>query len=283
MALVENTLFGVRDKVKIAIDRLKSFEPKDGYYLAFSGGKDSIVIKKLADLAGVKYDAHYSVTTVDPPELVRYIKKHHPETIFDRPEKTMWELIPEKRMPPTRIVRYCCDVLKERHGKGRVVVTGVRWAESNNRKANRHLVNIGQKGSAKAKVYNTDNDEARRSVEHCYQEQKVLVNPIIDWSDEDVWEFIHLHKLPYCELYDQGYTRLGCIGCPMAGGKAQENEFVKYPKYKDAYIRAFSRMIKKRKKDGLETDWETGEEVLKWWVSGIGKKPEQPMIDFIEE
>lgn len=132
-----------KSKLETAIQRLKTFEPEQGYYLAFSGGKDSIVIKALADMAGVKYDAHYSVTSVDPPELVRFIKDKHPDVIWEYPRlkdgtrATMWNLIPQKKMPPTRLVRYCCDVLKEGGGEGRFVVTGVRWAESSKRKNNR--------------------------------------------------------------------------------------------------------------------------------------------------
>lgn len=125
-----------KDKVEMAIQRLKTFEPEEGYYLAFSGGKDSCVIKALADMAGVKYDAHYNVTSVDPPELIYFIREHHPDVKFeysyDKEGKrvTMWNLIPRKGMPPTRLVRYCCDVLKEHGGEGRFKVTGVRKAES---------------------------------------------------------------------------------------------------------------------------------------------------------
>ena len=62
------------DRVETAIERLKAFEPPEGYWLAFSGGKDSVVVKALADMAGVKYEAHYQNTSVDPPELVQFIK-----------------------------------------------------------------------------------------------------------------------------------------------------------------------------------------------------------------
>ena len=106
-----------KDKVQVAIERLQMFEPKDeGYYLAFSGGKDSVVIKALADMAGVKYDAHYSVTSVDPPELISFVKEQHPDVFFDIPKDkegkavTMWNLIPKKKMPPTRVARYCCSL-----------------------------------------------------------------------------------------------------------------------------------------------------------------------------
>ena len=145
--------FNGRDKVDKAIMRLQAYCPEEGYYLCFSGGKDSCVIKALADMAEVKYDAHYSVSSVDPPELVRFIKDVHPDVIFDYPRYkdgtvcTMWNLIPKKTMPPTRIVRYCCQYLKEQngHGKGRLKVTGVRWAESTNRRKNQSEVTIMDK------------------------------------------------------------------------------------------------------------------------------------------
>ena len=236
------------DKVQTAIDRLQSHEPEEGYYLAFSGGKDSITIYRLAEMAGVSFDAHYNLTTVDPPELVNFIKDEYPDVNIDYPEMTMWELIPHKKMPPTRIVRYCCEVLKERGGMGRFVVTGIRWQESASRKK-------------------------RRMVESCNKHKnKLYIHPIIDWSEKEVWEFIKQENIKYCGLYDEGHTRLGCIGCPMQGGDGMKRDFKKWPKYRNAYVRAFERMIKARKEAGLETDWENGEEVLKWWV---GDQPKE--------
>jgi len=143
--------FNGNDKVDKAIMRLQAYEPSEGYFLCFSGGKDSCVIKALADMANVKYDAHYHSTSVDPPELIRFIKDNHPDVIFDYPRDkdgnriTMWNLIPKKKMPPTRIVRYCCKELKEQGGKGRLKVTGVRWAESVNRKKNQGEVTFMDK------------------------------------------------------------------------------------------------------------------------------------------
>lgn len=127
------------DKVEVAVKRIQTFEPPEGYYLAFSGGKDSVVVKALCDMAHVKYDAHYNITTVDPPELVRFVKsfpdvKMEHSRYKDGSIVTMWNLIPKKKLPPTRIARYCCDYLKERAGEGRFVITGVRQAESARRK-----------------------------------------------------------------------------------------------------------------------------------------------------
>lgn len=137
-----------KDKVQVAIERLQAFEPPEGYYLAFSGGKDSVVIKALADMAGVKYDAHYNHTSVEPPELVRFVREQHPDVSIewhkdkDGNRITMWNLIPKRSFPPTRIARYCCQELKETGGNGRMCITGVRWAESPNRRANQGEVTI---------------------------------------------------------------------------------------------------------------------------------------------
>lgn len=288
MALFEKYIDGtVRDKVQIAIDRYIAFEPEEGYFIAFGGGKDSCVVLALAKMAGVKYDAHYSVTTVDPPELVQFIKDKYPEVSRDVPlDKdgkpiTMWNLIPKKKMPPTRLARYCCEALKESAGKGRVTVTGVRWAESARRAESAGTVRIVGKVDeipANAKVskqggiiLNDDNDEARRFVEHCYRTAKTLVNPIVDWEDDDVWEFIRTYKIPYCQLYDEGFKRLGCIGCPMSTHRIEELD--RYPKYKEAYLRAFDRMLKQLP-DTVQ--WKTAQDVMDWW---LGKKPKETNIE----
>lgn len=214
-----------KDKVDVAIDRLKTVEPPEGYYLAFSGGKDSCVLKALADMAGVKYDAHYNNTGIDPPEAVRFIREYHPDVIFETPRDengkriTMWSMIPKEKLPPTRIARYCCETLKEAGGMGRFVITGVRWSESAKRKNNRHL--LEEQGKRGKKIFSTDNVDDAPMFKFCHEKSKRLLNPIIDWTTEEVWEFIHEYEIPYCKLYDEGMQRIGCIGCPMGGGVAQ--------------------------------------------------------------
>lgn len=288
----------IRTKVENAIKRLQSFAPPEAYFVAFSGGKDSQCIYHLCQMAGVKFDAHYSVTSVDPPELVQFIKRQYPDVIFDLPRYadgsriTMWNLIQKHSMPPTRMVRYCCEELKESRGEGRVVVTGVRWAESARRKASHDVAIIKGKPKTTGKmaqelgadyrfnksgslVLNDDNDPARRMVEHCYRTQKVMVNPIVDWATEDVWTFLdEIAKVPHCCLYDQGFKRLGCIGCPMCANAAADLE--RWPKYKELYLRAFARMIQAREEAGKDNlhqrDWSTPEKVMEWWLQGYKKE-----------
>lgn len=268
--LVENTMFGVKDKVKIAIDRLQAFEPPEGYYLAFSGGKDSQCIYHLAQEAGVKFDAHYHVTTVDPPELIYFIRENYPDVSFDKPGTTMWRLIPRKGLP-TRLKRYCCAELKEGHGYNRICVLGVRWGESNNRAKNREAFEVLGKRREMNMLF-TDNNEGRQMFENCVLKGKRIVNPIIDWSTEDVWEYIRDRKLKYCRLYDEGFKRLGCIGCPMAGEKGMEKEFARWPKYRDNYRRAIERFIpdylERCKQKGKEPLYTTPEAWMEWWIHG---------------
>lgn len=265
----------LEDKIKKAIDRLQAFEPPEGYYLAFSGGKDSQCIYHLAKEAGVKFDAHYNLTTVDPPELVYFIREQYPDVIIDKPEMSMWKLIIKNNCPPTRTQRWCCRELKEHGGEGRICVTGVRWAESTIRKTNRAAFEVFARKKEDKQLFN-DNDEDRRLFENCMQKGKRIVNPIIDWATNDVWEYIHSRKLKYCKLYDEGFTRLGCIGCPIAKTKERERHFELYPKYKAQYIRTFDKVVKNRKAKGMKCTWETGEDVMNWWM-GYTKMPDEGM------
>lgn len=269
MSIGQLNIFG-KDKVEVAIERFKTFEPPEGYYVAFSGGKDSSVILELAKMSGVKFDAHYTLTSVDPPELVQFIKREHPEVDIEIPrypdnyknEKlrgkqiTMWNLIPEKRMPPTRIVRYCCKELKESRGEGRFTVTGVRWQESSKR-ASRGGLELAKRKSHHMENYDPDNPD-QEMIHQCMKYARRHLNPIIDWTTDEVWEFIHKYNVPYCCLYDQGYKRLGCIGCPMGTVDMREKEFERYPKFKQAYVRAFDRMIEERNKVGYENHRKSG-------------------------
>lgn len=240
----------------MAIARLKEFEPPEGYYLAFSGGKDSITIKKLADLAGVKYDAHYSNTTIDPPELIYFIRKHHKEVKWENPEKPFLTLLSIKGFP-TRISRWCCQIYKEQDGSGRIVMTGIRRQESTRR-------------------------NKRRLIETCYRDTtKRFINVIIDWSDTDVWEFIEKYKIPYCKLYDEGNKRIGCLMCPLANKYSRKNDSIKYPRYTELFKKAFIKLYeyRKKKKNPSIKKWKNGTEMFYYWLLNDSKMiPDQTTI-----
>lgn len=247
-----------------------------------SGGKDSAVCRELVRRSGVPYELMHNLTTADAPQTIYYVREQ-----FKRAEEagitcsinypyykgkriTMWSLIPMKKIPPTRLARYCCEVLKENSGTGRFITTGVRWAESRKRKENRGIYESFAFGNVKENkiILNNDNDDKRRLFESCRIKSKHICNPIVDWTDRDVWEYIQAERIPMNPLYEIGFLRVGCIGCPMAG-KKRYREFSLFPTYERAYIRAFDRMLLERKlagKDDATGTWKDGEAVFRWWM-----------------
>jgi phosphoadenosine phosphosulfate reductase len=226
------------------IDRLKAFEPQEGYYGAFSGGKDSQVLYHVAQMAGVKVDWHFHVTTVDPPQLLSFIRKYYPDVVWVRPSLTMFQLILKKKMLPTRPVRFCCAELKEGGGRGRSILMGVRAEES-----------------FKRSTY--------QMVGTCKEKHKYLIRPLLDWKWGDVWKFLQDQKINHCELYDPPYNfkRIGCIGCPMAG-RLVWREFRFFPNFKKAYLNTIQKLMDM----GRFSDFNSPESVMKWWVSGNNKE-----------
>lgn len=241
---------------EMAIARLREFAEiaetmhPDGFYLAFSGGKDSVVILDLAKRAGVKFTAHYHLTTCDPPELVKFVKTF-PMVQIARPRETMWQLIRRKGMPPRRAARFCCEVLKEGSGSGRIVITGVRWGESARR-------------------------SKRGMVESCLRDKtKRYIHPIIDWSNVQVWEYIRARKLRYCSLYDEGWKRLGCVLCPMVRNVNQQ--IARWPKIALAWehaVKATFQLLNNK-----QYAFHSAQEYWEWWLDrdtpGLNGDPDQ--------
>lgn len=259
--LKELTLFGEIDRVKVAIDRIKEFDPSKNdhdkcYIVPFSGGKDSLVVHKLMELAGVKFKAIHA-PTIEFKETYQYIRNHFKDVKQQKPKrftdrvknpkfrgkpKTMFNLIANRKIPPTRVNPYCCSDLKENVGSiGDTVVLGVRREESAGR-STRGIVT--------------------------YWNGKTCINPIVDWSTEDVWEFIGLYELEYNPLYDMRFDRVGCPGCPKS--KNQRKELEMFPEWRNWYLTAFKHMLK-----NLDTDkcqWKTPEDVMSWWLGECEKE-----------
>ena len=245
--------------------KARQLAPKSGYWGAFSGGKDSTVIKELARLAGVQVTWHYNVTTIDPPELVRFIREQHPDVVFERPERPFFRAMIDEGYP-TRILRWCCAKFKEGNGSGSVLITGVRWAESPRRRR------TWKQFQRWDQTKNHHRSEAGVSW---------MCNPIIDWANEDVWRFIRREQLPYCSLYDEGFKRLGCIGCPMSGAKGVQRDFARWPGYERAWRRAFHRLWDRRHGEKMTRGkrkgklWpglpgiENADQLFEWWQSGL--------------
>jgi phosphoadenosine phosphosulfate reductase len=247
-------------KIELAIKLLQGYEEMalqlspDGFYLAFSGGKDSIVIKELAKMACVKFKPWYNQTTIDPPELIYYMQEHHKDVEWNRAKMNMCEYLAfAGKGPPTRINRWCCQIYKEGGGDGLFKIIGVRASESARRKAGWSQVVLNNRGRGP------------------------VLCPVLYWTDEDIWSFIKNRKIPYCVLYDQGFSRLGCIGCPMSGEKGAARDFKKWPKFEKMWKMGIKKYFDKWKnilrKDGKErwlyrfSKWE---ELWSWWVSRKG-------------
>jgi phosphoadenosine phosphosulfate reductase len=229
--------------IQHSIVLLKEHEPPEGYYLAFSGGKDSIVCYDLCKKAGVKFDAHY-MRAMEPPELVYFIRKHYPEVQRHLPKKSMWKLIYDNGIFPLRMMRFCCHFLKEEGGKGRVVITGIRKQESASR-------------SKRNEVFK--------------ENKKINILPILHWTTQQVWDYIKNNNLPYPSLYDEGFTRIGCVMCPCGGPKQMARDAARWPKIAEAYKRAGIKAFDEK----INPEWKSGEAMYDWWISGqsMGKEP----------
>ena len=198
-------------------------QPEHGFWLSFSGGKDSCVILALAKMAGVKFTGYYNVTTIDPPELVRFIIEQHPEIVRIHPKESFFSLVKRKGFLPTRDRRYCCEILKERSAAGFCQILGIRKCESKRREKKWPSNTMQFKSTHQANA--KDIDEMQATKFQCVGgKDTIKINPILDWTDSDVWSFIKKHNIAYCKLYDEGKTRLGCLFCPNAQKKQRERE-----------------------------------------------------------
>lgn len=289
------------DLEQTAIERLKTASDmslrlfEQPLVITYSGGKDSDVMLHLAEASGIPFEVLHSLTTADAPETVRHVYEtfHRLEDKGvkctadkhvnpDGSRTTMWNLIPRKLMPPTRLVRYCCSELKEGGGKGRFIATGVRWAESVARKKNRGSLEVIASQRKNSLILSNDNDETRRLFETCQIKGKRVVNPIIDWQEDDVLNYAEAEHIPMNPLYCEGFKRVGCVGCPMAGQAGRAAEFARYPKIKAAYIRAFDCVIEERRRRHLPCQWQTGVDVFHWWMMD-GVLPGQYTLEGFEE
>ncbi len=137
------------DYEKESIDILQTFCKNSGCWILDSGGKDSSVLKHIAIKSGIPIQIEHSHTTVDAPETVYFVRQEQKRFQqmginyqIEYPKQSMWDLIVKKGIPPTRLARYCCKELKENFGVGKRVATGVRKAESQNRRNNQGIITI---------------------------------------------------------------------------------------------------------------------------------------------
>lgn len=261
---------------KIALN----YDAEQGYFLAFSGGKDSQALYHIAQLAGVRFQGHMNLTSVDPPEVIRFVKKNYPEVELNKPGKSIFQSAVERQILPTMRVRWCCAEYKETAGAGKVTLIGIRKSESS-RRAKRNEVEINNRKfsgdldgleeyrqeqkakrirrKSKEDGVNITNADEEQTLGCIHGKESLLISPIIYWTEQDVWEFLNdVVKVPHCSLYDEGWHRIGCIGCPMSSHKQKMIENERYPHVKGNWIKAIKAIrnggySKKNISEGIST------------------------------
>lgn len=236
-----------------------AYDSEDGYFLAFSGGKDSQCLYHVAKLAGVRFRAYMNLTSVDPPEVIRFVKRHYPDVALTKPKDSIYNIAVRRKILPTMRVRWCCAEYKETAGAGKVTLIGIRRAESA-RRARRNEVEINnhsfsgtldgleeyrkekttrrRKNAAAHKDVTIVNADGERVLGCIHGKESLLISPIIEWTDGDVWTFLNTLGIAHCELYDQGFSRIGCILCPMSQPKQKQREMERWPHVRRNWIKA---------------------------------------------
>lgn len=315
-AKLDHSVDLVRKAERLAL----AYDPENGYYSTFSGGKDSQALYHVVKLSGVKARTHMSLTSVDPPEVLRFVRRHYPDVELIKPRRSIFQLAVEKRLLPTMRVRWCCEEFKEQTGAGRVTLIGIRHEESP-RRARRNEVEISSRKFSgtlegleqwreerdeqmqkprrgrkpKAASVSIVNAKGERVLGCIGGKETLLVSPIIDWTEQDVWTFLRAVGAEHCELYDQGFTRIGCLGCPMSSPRQKQLENKRWPHVKRGWIQAIKAIrgrwgvfqheytatnsaaaLSSRATTGgtspraEELEQEIAENIYDWWISGMG-------------
>ncbi len=220
MSIYDVNLFG-KSKHGMAVERIREFCAGKKTLVAFSGGKDSQCIYHLAEEAGVQFNAQYSVTRFEPPELIKFIYAHYPTVTFRRVYKKPLITEIESNGLPNRWARWCCACKHVKTEGYNIAVIGIRWQES-----------AARRDSWRIFGYKPDHT--------------AYVCPIADWTTEDVWEY--LEGRPHCSLYDEGFKRIGCVCCPLAGN--MEADARRWPKTAAMLRQGADRYVQRFRKSG---------------------------------
>lgn len=261
----------LQSKIDYSIDLLRKSEPMalrldpdNGFYLAFSGGKDSQALYHIAKLAGVRFKAHMSLTSVDTPEVLRFVRREYPDVELIKPKISIYDMAKKKHILPTRTLRWCCSEYKETQGAGKVTLIGIRKEESA-RRSKRGEISTEIKGKRSEENFDQWSEHEEKMVTCVGGKDKILVSPILYWTARDVWEFLNkVMKVPHCELYDQGHTRIGCILCPMTNRKNKIQHIKRWPYVKRKWLETIQWLIDNGYLNHNFHDAETG---FRWWIS----------------
>lgn len=290
----------LRNKIQHSVELIRKaeklaliYDPENGFYNTFSGGKDSQALYYIVKMSGVKFQTHMSLTSVDPADVVRFVKTEYSSVIRHKPQISIYKKSIEIGLLPTMTKRWCCKEYKEIGGAGKVKLIGIRREESV-RRSKRHEVEVSDKKfSGNIEEFKKwSNEQIERKKKRTFKNQdefsvkndneircingkdSILISPIFDWTQKDVWYFLNnIIKAPHCKLYDEGQTRIGCIMCPMASLKQTQKDIEKFPYVKKKWIDT----IKEMRKNGIfdynytdkpyATEDEIAENIFDYWIS----------------
>lgn len=239
-------------------------DPENGFYNTFSGGKDSQCLYHLVKMAGVRHKTYMNLTSVDPPEVIRFVKTQYPDVELIKPKMSIYEMAKKKHFLPTMRFRWCCAEFKETSGVGKVTLVGIRKEESA-RRAKRGEISTNIKGKSSEETFDQFSEHEEKMVTCVGGKDKILVSPIIYWTEKDVWEFLNVNNIPHCKLYDKGYKRIGCILCPMSNYKCKLRDIERFPHVKRKWLETIQYLIGNGYLIRNFSDAETG---FRWWISG---------------
>lgn len=256
--LIESSIELLRKGERLAL----ALNPEDGYFLAFSGGKDSQVLLELCKMAGVKYRAYYQVTGNDPPKNVYFVREHYPEVVFLHPKRNYFRLVEVSGLP-TINRRFCCDKLKERIGAGNVVLTGVRAEESAKRAAYAAVEVFSRRVEHRGKPRERTVEQIMENEHQCIKgKDRVMLRPMLGWKEDEVWEFIMQRTLPVNPCYRET-GRVGCMFCPFASRGQIALYEKEYPLYKAAILRSLEKYWRRSSEHMLNSP----SQYYDWWKS----------------
>lgn len=300
ISIFDNTPQSLLNK---SIELIKSFEDVAikrnplGFVVGYSGGKDSDVLVHLFRRAGVRFCVVHNHTTLDMPETVYYIRRKFKEWELQGipckiyyPTINFWSLCLQKKMLPLRQTRFCCAELKERNDISELQFAlrsfGVRKAESVKRSLHRDSIETRSREDYKdIQRFHFDNIEDVKQTGACYTNNYFYVNPIAYWSTAYLWDYIDGERLETNPLYKEGFNRVGCIACPMAGVCDRKRELARYPKYEGRFIKLSDDIIQLRNAQGLPNkyNYKTGAEYFDMWLNNtkLTASEEESLFDYV--